>query len=85
MSWASQESSSVYLFVSFAFSALRGRTQIGWFFAQSRRQLLNTIVSAELSFVKLKYAWLLLWDEFEALSAEITGFSWKETRFLIAG
>lgn len=42
-------------------------------------------VSAELSFVKLKYAWLLLWDEFETLSAEITGFSWKETRFLIAG
>jgi len=28
-------------------------------------------VSAELSFVKLKYAWLLLRDEFETLSAEI--------------
>lgn len=28
-------------------------------------------VSAELSFVKLKWAWLLLWDEFETLSAEI--------------
>lgn len=27
-------------------------------------------VSAELSFIKLKYAWLLLWDEFETLSAE---------------
>lgn len=28
-------------------------------------------VSAELSFVKLKYAWLLLWDESGTLSVEI--------------